>query len=620
MTGLQKIKDDFDREVTLGLNADGRIDSTTDWANVTLATDYTYDDLGRITSIVNKKSDNSVITSFEYDYNADCGYDARQIISKITREDGRYVVYDYDSMGRLIDEDYRNSNGTRLYRYVYTYDKDGNRLTKKYYDHYNTLQGTLTFKGFGAGDVFDASNRLKEVSGTIGTRINVTGTIDDVGGADAVWVTPNDDELKKVQADVTDGLWVARGVEVQDSNDNEILAAGKDNAGNTATDFSDSVVLDANVSITYSYDNKGNLIERADGSDTVYFEYYQIGLLKQVRNADGDSENYYYDALGRRYMIITYADSGSSYDTRTFVFSGASVIRELEDADTTTMEYLKAGGLGGGIGSVVYSEASDDTITFYTYNHRGDVAALIDDSEDIVALYDYDAWGNLLTDATDVSNYFTFSTREFGELSGLGHWSAREYDPFAGRWIARDPAGILNGLNLYYYVANNPVNLVDPYGLWSFWRLLYTGDANASDEIYYAALDAAANYLDRNAAGNDHRAAVQLGGSVTIVHNTFSYLRDPIQWYIDGDPGGGFSHAIDFGTWLGASFDAYYGSTGDYYIAAFTGKGGGSGRHKGGSLHFDKNGKPVGIGGHYGWGIGLPVTAGWNTPILDECK
>jgi RHS repeat-associated protein len=41
----------------------------------------------------------------------------------------------------------------------------------------------------------------------------------------------------------------------------------------------------------------------------------------------------------------------------------------------------------------------------------------------------------------------------------------RWYDPEAGRWITRDPAGYVDGLSLYLYVKSNPLGLWDPTGL-----------------------------------------------------------------------------------------------------------------------------------------------------------
>ena len=54
-----------------------------------------------------------------------------------------------------------------------------------------------------------------------------------------------------------------------------------------------------------------------------------------------------------------------------------------------------------------------------------------------------------------------------GGVVGVGWWLARHrfYDPVAGRWINRDPAGYVDGLSMYLYVKGNPFGLVDPMGL-----------------------------------------------------------------------------------------------------------------------------------------------------------
>ena len=49
--------------------------------------------------------------------------------------------------------------------------------------------------------------------------------------------------------------------------------------------------------------------------------------------------------------------------------------------------------------------------------------------------------------------------------TGLYHYRARYYSPALGRFLTADPIGYGDGLNVYAYVANDPVNLVDPSGL-----------------------------------------------------------------------------------------------------------------------------------------------------------
>ncbi|HZP86042.1 MAG TPA: RHS repeat-associated core domain-containing protein [Burkholderiales bacterium] len=76
----------------------------------------------------------------------------------------------------------------------------------------------------------------------------------------------------------------------------------------------------------------------------------------------------------------------------------------------------------------------------------------------------FDAWGNKTTVSGTAVATYGYSGRE-PDASGLIYYRARYYDPSMRRFTQRDPIGLQGGINLYAYVGNNPVNLVDPLGL-----------------------------------------------------------------------------------------------------------------------------------------------------------
>ena len=62
---------------------------------------------------------------------------------------------------------------------------------------------------------------------------------------------------------------------------------------------------------------------------------------------------------------------------------------------------------------------------------------------------------------------YRYSGKERDEESGLYYYGARFYAPWLARWVACDPAGIIDGYNLYVFVKNRPLILRDAVGLQS---------------------------------------------------------------------------------------------------------------------------------------------------------
>ncbi|MFK0313326.1 RHS repeat-associated core domain-containing protein [Pseudomonas sp. NPDC090233] len=82
----------------------------------------------------------------------------------------------------------------------------------------------------------------------------------------------------------------------------------------------------------------------------------------------------------------------------------------------------------------------------------------------------YKAWGETEEKRTeravqaDIRNPLRFQGQYFDIETGLHYNRYRYYDPQIGRFISRDPIGLLGGLNAYGY-APNPIEWTDPYGL-----------------------------------------------------------------------------------------------------------------------------------------------------------
>jgi len=102
----------------------------------------------------------------------------------------------------------------------------------------------------------------------------------------------------------------------------------------------------------------------------------------------------------------------------------------------------------------------------YLYDGKGNVISLLDPLQSVVAAYAYDPFGVLMKKSGTFDQPFMFSTKPYDEALGHSKYDFRTYVPSLGKWATRDPMGEAGGYNLYGFVGNSPMSMVDPLGLY----------------------------------------------------------------------------------------------------------------------------------------------------------
>ncbi len=148
---------------------------------------------------------------------------------------------------------------------------------------------------------------------------------------------------------------------------------------------------------------------------------------------------------------------------------------------------------------------------YYTNDANMNVTALVNTSGTIVERCAYnpygevkfynEAWGGE-SSTSSYDNEILFAGYRLDTETSLHHVRNRYYHSTLGRWATRDPAGYIDGMNLYEYVRTNPISALDPAGL-KTWTLA-TAKAEVAKKIakfrrkgYNLAADLMQHFLDR---------------------------------------------------------------------------------------------------------------------------
>ena len=104
-------------------------------------------------------------------------------------------------------------------------------------------------------------------------------------------------------------------------------------------------------------------------------------------------------------------------------------------------------------------------VYYYHYDERGSVIHLTNEEGHVIQEYRYDTFGRIVLETgAGIPNPFTYTGRQWDPEAGLYHYRARAYDPATGRFLQHDP---LISTNPYPYAENNPMNFIDPLGMYS---------------------------------------------------------------------------------------------------------------------------------------------------------
>lgn len=493
---------------------------------------YSYDLYGQLSSVHYSSNLLDYVEAFGYDA---YGNVARSVITDSAGNALADYQYEYDSLGRLIRSQQSGDDITSLWT-QHEYDSQ-NRLSDQYWGvsdstlhesfTYNSNNGTLSSMLLGTGRTlsFEYDNLLRvsrrNVSGVYQHRRNYMGT----GTANRqanqiqyfVYASADGADTKlNYRYDYDAGGNIS---EIYRSVDSDTLAFFSSYEYDTLSRLVKAT--DSRGTETYTYNTAGNMLSRTLAGDTVTYSYdnpswndlltaydgqkiaYEGQTYNSSRNSvsgtviSGNPVSYY---NGKRWNMewvngnrLAEASSGTTNVSYTYDRTG---LRSTKTMNGTTYHYAYAGDKlvwqewdgnemfffydesNAPIGFWYHPASGSNVTGYYMTTQQGDITRIEDVNGNVLATYEYDAWGKLISSSGSLAdiNPLRYRGYYYDTETELYYLSNRYYDPKVSRFINADSTDAVlsaNGLydqNLFVYCDNNPVMYADNEG--DFWHIV----------------------------------------------------------------------------------------------------------------------------------------------------